>query len=256
MEDLEKVLSSLDIAPLAQRVYIELLKDKSLSARMLGEILDIPRPSIYDHIRTLKKKNLILEKRQDGKMFFVANDPHKINELLDQKEEEFVRAKEVFAKILPKIKDASPVLEPKIQFFSGIEGIKSIQNDILWTRNSETYTLWPTQKIIDLIGADYLAWHNRRRKEENISVKVLRQGPKIDTTKYNFLKEGEEFLRTVKYLPKDTGIEMSYWVYGDKVAFFDSSPELYGFIVHSKSFAHLMKINFNTMWESINRSGN
>lgn len=251
MKDLEKVLSSLDIAPIAQKIYIELLKDKSLSARMLAEILDIPRPSIYDHIRSLKKKNLILEKRQDGKMFFVANDPNRISELLDQKEEEFGQAKKIFKNILPKIKSSSPTLEPKIQFFSGIEGIKSIQNDILWARNSETYTLWPTQKIIDLVGPEYLAWHNRRRKEENISVKVLRQGPKMNIKKYPFLKEGSEFLRTTKYLPNDTGIQMSYWIYGDKVAFFDASPELYGFIVSSKSFAHLMKINFGSMWKSI-----
>jgi sugar-specific transcriptional regulator TrmB len=251
MEELEKVLNSLEVPPLSQRIYIELLKDKSLSARMLGEILDIPRPSIYDHIRYLQKKNLILEKRQDGKKFFIANDPNRIQTLLDQKENEFSAAKKVFADLLPKIKKAAGVLEPKIQFFSGMEGIKSIQNDILWSRNTETYTLWPTQKIVDLVGEEYLAWHNKRRKDENISVKVLRQGPKIDTNKYNFLKEGEEFLRTVKYLPYDTGIEMSYWIYGDKVAFFDSSPELYGFIVHSKSFAHLMKANFIFIWESI-----
>lgn len=251
MEELEKILTSLEVPIVSQRIYIELLKDKSLSARMLGEILDIPRPSVYDHIRYLQNKNLVLEKRQDGKKFFVASDPNKIQILLDQKENEFAEAKKLFVDLLPKIKGSISVTEPKIQFFSGIEGIKSIQNDILWARNMETYTLWPTQKIVDLVGEEYLAWHNRRRKEENISVKVLRQGPHIDTTKYSFLKEGDEFLRTVKYLPKDTGIQMSYWIYGDKVAFFDSSPELYGFIVHSKSFSQLMRVNFTTMWESI-----
>jgi HTH-type transcriptional regulator, sugar sensing transcriptional regulator len=251
MEELEKILTSLEVPTIARRIYTELLKDKSLSARMLGEILDVPRPSIYDHIRYLQKKNLILEKKHDGKKYFVANDPNKIQILLDQKESEFGMAKKLFAELLPKIRESVSVTEPKIQFFSGVEGIKSIQNDILWARNTETYTLWPTQKIVDLLGEEYLAWHNKRRKEENISVKVLRQGPKIDTVKYSFLKEGDEFLRTVKYLPLDMGIEMSYWIYGDKVAFFDSSPELYGFIVHSKSFSHLMKIQFMNMWDSI-----
>ncbi len=246
---LEEVLSSLDIPPISQKIYAKLLGSKSLNARMLAEVLDIPRPSVYDHIRILQNKNLIIPKKQDGKLFFSANDPHMIQSLIDQQEEKYGKMRKVFSELLPKLKIANESIEPKMQFFSGIEGIKSVQNDILWYRDIETYTMWPTQKIVDLLGYNYIDWHNRRRVEQNISVKVIRQGQKIDAKKYPLLKEGPETLRTVKYEPRDFGISMSYWIYGDKVAFFDASDELYGFIVHSKSFSNLMKAHFNILWE-------
>ncbi len=248
---LEEVLTSLDIPQVAQEIYIQLLGSKSLTARMLAELVNIPRPSVYDQIRLLQQKNLIISKKQDGKTFFIANDPNTIQVLLDQRKEQFEKAKKVFADILPSLQAGDKTVEPKIQFFNGVEGIKSVQNDILWSRDIETYTLWPTQKVIDLLGYDYITWHNRRRMEQNISIKVIRQGKVLNEKKYPPIVGDASTLRTVKYLPKDFGIQMSYWVYGDKVAFFDSSPELFGFIVHSKSFAHLMKVHFDFLWKTI-----
>ena len=249
--NIEEVLTSLDITPIAQTIYLNLLGNKSLTARMLAELVNIPRPSVYDHIRLLQQKNLIISKKQDGKTFFFANDPNTIQVLLDQKREQYEKAKKIFAGILPSLHESGKTVEPKIQFFNGVEGIKSVQNDILWSRNIETYTLWPTQKVIDLLGYDYIAWHNRRRIDQNISIKVIRQGKVRDEKKHPLIVGDSSTLRTVKYLPKDLGIQMSYWIYGDKVAFFDSSPELFGFIVHSKSFAHLMKVHFDFLWSSL-----
>ncbi len=251
IKNLEEVLTSLDIPSTAQAIYIHLLGSTSLTARMLAELVDIPRPSVYDQIRLLQQKNLIISKKQEGKTFFFANDPNTIQILLDQKKEQYEKAKKVFADILPSLHESSNTVEPKIQFFSGIDGIKSVQNDILWSRNIETYTLWPTQKVIDLLGYEYISWHNRRRVEQSICVKVIRQGKIIDEKKHPEIREGKSTLREVKYLPKDFGIQMSYWIYGDKVAFFDSSPELFGFIVHSKSFAHLMKVHFDFLWKTL-----
>lgn len=259
-EQLEEVLSSLDLPPISRKIYMRLLGNKSLNARMLAEALDIPRPSVYDHIKILQNKNLIIPKKQDGKLFFSANDPHHIQSLIDLQEAKYKEMKKVFGNLLPRLKTDIGAIDPKIQFFSGMEGVKSVQNDILWCKDTETYTIWPTQKMIDLLGREYLAWHNKRRVEQNISVKVIRQGPVIDGLVHTFFQEGEEMLRTVKYLngylsesevgaeQGVTEISMSYWIYGDKVAFFDSSDELYGFIVHSNAFSNLMKMHFNILW--------
>ncbi|MCF7865528.1 MAG: hypothetical protein K9M11_03410 [Candidatus Pacebacteria bacterium] len=255
-EQLEEVLTSLDLPPISRKIYMRLLGNKSLNARMLAEALDIPRPSVYDHIRILQNKNLIIPKKQDGKLFFSANDPHHIQSLIDLQEAKYKEMKKVFGNLLPRLKTDVRSVDPKIQFFSGIEGVKSVQNDILWCKDTETYTMWPTQAMLDLLGPEYLAWHNKRRVEQNISVKVIRQGPVIDGLIHSFFQEGEETLRTVKYLAgseaisgsETTGISMSYWIYGDKVAFFDSSDELYGFIVHSNAFSNLMTMQFNILW--------
>jgi hypothetical protein len=37
---------------------------------------------------------------------------------------------------------------------------------------------------------------------------------------------------------------MSYWLYADKAAFISSRRETFGFIIHSKDFAELIKAQF------------
>lgn len=227
-EQLEEILSSLDLPTVSRKIYIALLgSDKSLSARTIAEILDIPRPSIYDHLEILQGKNLIIPKKQEGKLFFSANNPHHIQSLIDNQESRYREMKKTFGNLLPRLKTTGAGTEPKVQFFSGLEGFKYALGEILWLRQSETYAVWPTQKIKDLLGPVYMSWHDKRRREEQISVQVL-------------LPESED--------------TMCYWIYGDKVAFFDSSKrleELCGFIVHSKAFANLMKTNFDITLKTI-----
>ncbi len=227
---LEEVLSSLDLPLISRKIYMRLLGNKSLNARMLAETLDIPRPSVYDHIRILQDKNLIIPKKQDGKLFFSANDPHHIQSLINLQESKYKEMKKVFGNLLPKLQADSSSSEPRIQFFNGISGIKSIFSDILWLKDSETYVLWANQNILNAVDQEYQAWHSKRMAEQNITVRM------------NTLS-----------IDLHSNISMSYWIYGDKVAFFDlqsatdSPAELYGFIVHSKSFSNLMKMQFDIL---------
>lgn len=221
-EQLEEILSSLDLPSVSRKIYITLLgSSRSFSARAIAEILDIPRPSVYDHLEILQGKNLIIPKKQDGKLFFSANSPHHIQALIDTQESRYREMKRTFGNLLPRLGTTKGGIEPKVQFFNGLEGFKYALGEILWHRQSETYAVWPTQKIKDLLGPVFMGWHDKRRVEEQISTTVI-------------LPESET--------------SMCYWIYGDKVAFFDSSEELSepcGFIVHSKAFSKMMKINFD-----------
>jgi hypothetical protein len=43
--------------------------------------------------------------------------------------------------------------------------------------------------------------------------------------------------------------DMGYWLYEDKVAFLSSEKEGFGFVVQSKDFANLMKVQFEEIWK-------
>lgn len=55
----------------SRKDFMRLLGNKSLTARMLAEALDVPRPSIYDHIKLLQNKNLIIQKSRMESCFLV-----------------------------------------------------------------------------------------------------------------------------------------------------------------------------------------
>ena len=43
--------------------------------------------------------------------------------------------------------------------------------------------------------------------------------------------------------------DMGYWMYEDKVAFLSSEKEGFGFVIHSKDFANLIKVQFEEIWK-------
>ena len=49
--------------------------------------------------------------------------------------------------------------------------------------------------------------------------------------------------------PAKYSASMAYNIYGDKVSFFSSVGEQYGFVVHSRDFAELMTAQFNALAE-------
>ena len=59
---------------------------------------------------------------------------------------------------------------------------------------------------------------------------------------------GKGFLRELRLAPKTMSWNMSYWLYADKVAFISSRAESFGFLIHSRDFAELIKTQFETIW--------
>lgn len=250
--EIESILSLLGIAGTPQRVLLELLQLGPTSAAFLAKKLSLPRPSVYDALNILKEKTLVVSQEENGKHVFSANRPDSIAQLLDSSVEKFKKAKEDFEQLIPELIKSPRITEPKIRMFSGKEGCQQTMRDLLWYKNIETYTLWPMQKMLHIIGPEFLEWHNKRRIANNISINAIRKPSDkadIDTKKYPYLGSGETYLRKQRYLPGNVDLSMSYWIYENNVAFISAGEELYGFIVQSKEFADMMKFNFDLLWK-------
>ena len=71
----------------------------------------------------------------------------------------------------------------------------------------------------------------------------------MDTNEFPYLKGGEDTLRDLRFAPEGMTWNMGYWLYEDKVAFLSSEKEGFGFVVQSKDFANLMKLQFEEIWK-------
>ena len=246
---IEEVLKTLGIEGGAQRIYLDLLESGSASARMISQRLSIPRPTVYDGLNDLMNHGLVVSKSEDTKTIFGASDPDNLLQLLDQQTAVIEHDKKLLKEILPSLKKKAKTVEPQIRFFAGKEGIQKIFNDVLWYKNIETYSLWPTHKMMAILGAEYLEWHNKRRVANNTTLKALRRhGAKLNFSKYPFMANRKEDLRELRYAPKSMHFEISYWIYADKVAFVSASEKPFGFIVHSEEFAELVLMHFKIIW--------
>lgn len=248
---IESILSIIGINGSSQRVLIELLTSGPQTATYLAKKLSLPRPSVYDALHFLEEKSIVVFQEENGKSIFSVSNPNTISQLIDTSTEKLVSAKKELDIILPSLLQSPRITEPKIRMFSGKEGCQQTMRDILWYSNIETYTLWPMDKMLDVLTPEFLEWHNKKRVENNIGLKsIRRQKDKESIIKYPFLGTKDSDLRKLKFLPDGIDFSMSYWIYGDNVAFVSAEKEMYGFIVHSKEFTDMMKFNFDLLWRN------
>ncbi|KKU48797.1 hypothetical protein A3H10_01580 [Candidatus Uhrbacteria bacterium RIFCSPLOWO2_12_FULL_46_10] len=247
---LNKILSDIGLPEATIRIYTQLLQGGSLSARQLAENLGLPRPSVYDNLKLLRQRGLVVERQEDNKKIFQLDDLKNLPQLLQERIDKLTQDKGEINDLLPTLARQGRTIEPKIRFYSGVDGVKQVLRDMLWYHDIETLTMWPISEMVEILGADYLATLNRRRIRQRISIRGIWPHDKIvSLKKYPFLGVGGQHLRELRLAPAGITWNMSYWLYADKVAFISSRQETFGFIVHSQDFADLIKAPFEIVWK-------
>lgn len=247
---IKKILNDIGLPDNSSRIYMRLLETGHSSARQLAENLNIPRPTVYDNLKLLIKNSLVVEKEEENKKIFGIDDVKNLQNLITLKIDSLKSDQQKIIDVLPDLKLGFKSLEPKIKFYSGTEGIKQVLKDLLWYENIESLTMWPINEMVKILGAEYLENLNIRRIRQKISIRgIWPQNKSVNFKDYPFLGIGKEHLRQLRFAPKSMSWNMSYWLYADKVAFISSEQEYFGFIVHSRDFAELLKSQFEVIWK-------
>ncbi len=247
---LDKILQELGLSVNAQMIFKDIIDKGASTARQIAERVDMPRPSVYDNLKVLIQKGLVTERDNEGKKIFSVDDIGNITELLETKIDSLQTEKEHFKKLLPSLLKQTYFVEPKIKFYSGKEGLRQVMNHIMWHRNIETILMWPMNEVARVLGNEYLEELNKKRIKRNISIRgIYPHNSKPDFKKQPFLGVGGKHLRDIRLAPKDMAWDMGYWMYEDKVIFISSQKESFGFVIHSRDFAKLMKTQFEAIWK-------
>ena len=246
----EKIFEELGLSPVTEKVFNDLIIKGSGTARQLADRVNIPRPSVYDHLKILIKNGLVAEKDDNGKKHFFVDDIRSIQELISDKIKVLESEKVKFSNSLPSLLKKVSFIEPQIKFYSGKDGLKQVLNHIMLNSDIETMLMWPMSEMMKVLGPDYLETLNEKRVKRNIFLRVIwPMDKKLDVKKYPYLDSGEDNLRDLRFAPKEMTWDMGYWMYEDRVAFLSSEKEGFGFVVHSRDFANLMKVQFEQIWK-------
>lgn len=231
-------------------IYMRLLESGPSTASKLAGDLGIPRSTIYDKIKILITNGLVVELMEENKKTFLAEDVKNISLLLKNRIELLKKQEKAVKRILPELLYQGQPVEPKIKFYNGVEGIKQVLSDLLWYEEIETYTMWPISEMVEVLGKEYLENLNRRRIRHKISITgIWPRNKKVDFVNHPYLGVGKGHLRNLRLAPENMTWDMSYWLYDDKVAFISSKKEMFGFVIHSRDFAQLIKSQFEQIWK-------
>lgn len=246
MQNIKEILASINLSEPAQAIYLDLLENGKATARTLSLRTGITRTSIYDHIKILRTRGLVVERAVEGSTLFEISDARQLTVLLNDQAER-LQAQQAFLKNnLASLIDKSQSTQPKVRFFEGPDGVKQLLKDILWHDDITLYLYWPYEQMLDFLGEEFLLWFNARRIFHNIPLKTIWGQREGKIKKHIFADDDSDVER--RYLVQKDVSSMGYIIYDNKVAFLSSSKESFGFIVESVEFASLQKMQFDVLW--------
>ena len=187
----------------------------------------------------MKEKGLVSYVIKSGKQYFEVAEPEKLLNILREKESKI-------SKILPDLKNIykSVIEKPKIEFYEGKEGLKTILDDIIRIKE-EILVYCSTKKQLQLLRF-YFPNFIRRRIKERIKTKVITEKSKEALEIHS--KDKEE-LREMKFLPKDLEFPTSTNIYGNKVAILSLEKEIVGVIIENENIANTQRNVFDLLWD-------
>jgi hypothetical protein len=163
-------------------------------------------------------------------------------------EERVERAKE----LIPQLSSLMSTLafKPKIRFYEGLEGIKSIFEDVLTTQG-EVLGYTSLKGLIDLFP-DYFRQYCHKKIRNSIKTRYIAPAAAegVDIIDEYFPKKYDpNLLEILMVNPKEFDFRNEIAIYGNKVAVMSLNPdELIGLLIESATVAQTMKSVFDLAW--------
>jgi len=226
--------------------YLLIIQHREITAGEISKIRGGSRTHTYDTLNKLLDKSLVTYAIKNNIKYFKAIDPEKLLDFLKEKKEKIEQEEKEISKIIPEIKQLQEGFikeEVKIEIFEGKEGLKTIMNDILKTK--QNFIVWgATTKVREYLPDFFIQKYLNERKKEKIHAKQL------FTDFYGVLKS--PFSENRK-LPKEFASPTTTAVYGNKVAIFlwFEIPKV--ILIENKDLAKSYEKHFELMWKQAKR---
>jgi len=145
---------------------------------------------------------------------------------------------------------SSLTIKPKIRFYEGMEGLKSIFEDTLTTKDEILgYT---SIKDLTELFPDYFREYCHKKIKHHIKTRYIAPASEegVDIIDDYYPKEYDQNLLEILLVnPKEFNFHNEIAIYGNKVAIIYLNPdELLGVIMESPTFAQSMKSFFDLAW--------
>jgi len=244
---IEKVLQKTGLSDKEIKIYLSCLKLGPSPVRRIAEDANINRGTTYDILRSLISLGLISYYHKDKKQYFIAEDPQKIKDALEQKKQQLEKTKKEIDKIIPELRSIynNAGAKPVVKFYEGYSGIKIILQDLITTlqdKSDKEYYVYSSSVIKEYLYNVYPEFSDERIKT-GIKVKAISIGPggKI------------RGLDKRKWLTKKESAPTYILIYFGKVAMIsvDDNKRPIGAIIEDSNIYRTQRMIFEFVWEKL-----
>lgn len=225
-------LINIGLEPKEAEVYLSVLKLGKASITDIAKTSDIKRTTVYEYVNKLTKDGLFHKTAQGKRMVYVAEDPAKLIKLLEHKRKQA-------DSILQDLQDiyATASHKPHIKLYEGIDGIRSIYDEISNTPQT-VYSTFSAEKLFSVF---------KEKDAKEFQTTIYNKGGQLKELIENN-SAGRSYIKhllpkevgSAKLLPKDFEVSVDLIVAGDKVAMV-SLVNLIGVIIENPEIAELQR---------------
>jgi len=238
------------------KVYLALLELGSSTAQEIAKKSGVKRATTYVQLEALSKMGLatLFEKapeRKNGapKTYFRAEDPEYLSKILEREQKTTNERSQALKEILPELGKLylSSGERPRVRFFEGIEGLRTMQNEFLKSKEKEIFSFSSADDMLRIFPK-HPSEYSPRRVKKGIFSKLIYTG-----SAGKILKESDpEMMREAKYVPPERfPFTCDVAIYGNRVAVSALRKKPMGVIIESQEIADSFRAIFNLAWESI-----
>ncbi len=244
---IETVLKKYGLLEKEIKIYLTVLRLGPSSVRRLASESGINRGTTYDILKKLIADGLVNYYSKE-KRNFIAEDPRKLADAIEERQEKLERVKMNIEDILPELKSIYDNAEnrPKVKYFEGKKGVRIVLQDILDTMeksDANKYLVYSVSEVRKILFESFPEFTDKRIKA-NIAVKVLAIG-----------KGGKLCgLDERKWISKESTDAQTYTlVYYGKVAFISlkSDSEPISVIIEDPGLFETQSLVFNHLWDKV-----
>lgn len=250
-------LMSLGLTEKEAKLYITLLEIGPNPVSSIARKAGITRTTAYASLEHLKARGLVSTIEQGGIQQFAPVNPKKLEEFAKKDAEAAQKAYEAMKGIVPELKKLTGdlVLAPKVKYYEGVEGVKTIYLDSIDTlkelpkKNRIKYVYSSAPEVSSDLR-HFLDDFIHMREKDGIMVRGIFPNNK-KTEEYK--AKVHLSYTDVRLLPSDIHfkVESEISIYADKVALVSLKHDrLHGLIIESPEIASTQRIIFELAWRT------
>ncbi|MBW2991455.1 helix-turn-helix domain-containing protein [Candidatus Woesearchaeota archaeon] len=233
--NIKSVLEQIGLSQGEINVYLALLKLGSVNVNKIKLETKLHRTTIYDFLDKLINKGLVSYVIKNNVNYYQAAEPEK---LLHYTKEMQTRVKS----IMPKLKHlrTQPKEEVIVEVYKGVEGFKSVLNDMLRSKANLVWLGVDEAKFNKTFSKIIIKQHVRRQKELGIHERLITS----DKTECIY----DTKTATYRYIPEKYFEPTPTAVYADRVMNLIWEP-LTAILMRNKDLANSYKKHFEQLWK-------
>ncbi len=242
------ILAKIGLNDMEQKMYLHGITLPPLPVSALAKHIGTTRSNAYNVIQSLQEKGLCWNLGGEYGRKIKFAEPEKLISLyndallgLKNLEDDL----KVLSKDLKKSRYSGPVVQPRVQYFEGNEGVKKLYSDSLTAKDKQIRTA-VYQGIYERFGEEYVANYIKERYRRGMKNKILYAHPlSVFNKNYEADPTGN---REVRIPPKSINFDSMIIIYDSRVAIITMAHEIFGTLIESVDYSNTMKGWFDTIW--------